>query len=647
MEYIIHFNIAALFVTVFITVFLFFKKDRSKPSNKILLALFISHFLAVIFGIGSPITNNNIHLYSFGFRDLWNYGFLVSHNTTAFLFTLYVIYFLGVHHKKAKKYFLFTSIPFMVSMAIFIMNPFLNWLFYYNDAKIYTHGPMMKVLYFNAYIYMLYATVLVIRSRKRLVPRFKYFSLLVFLACSVFPIVIQMFYPHLLIELFFQSLGLLGILLAVENEDEILDGITKVYNRYAFIMDANAAILGKIPSDLLVVKLSGTSYYNTTLGIDFMNGIMADMADWLKRLDPSISVYDCGKGNFCLMDFGGSYKIVLGLAKATLERFSQKWVYKKAEITIPCQISTFSVPRDISNLEQVMLIIDAPFEGQDNNSGIIFSGAHNYYQRKIDVEHAIEKAMKDRSFRVFYQPIWNRRKNRVDSAEALLRLFDSDLGNIPPDEFIPIAEKNGSIIEIGEFVFAEVCRLISENNMDRLGIVSIDVNLSIVQCMYRGLANSFANILKGYGVNPAMINLEITESVTSSNEFIFLKTMTELRKIGFTFSLDDYGTGYSNLSYIINTPFQIVKLDKSLLWSAGKNERSRIVLQNTIKMLQEMRLKVVVEGVETKEQKKFLEDQKCDYMQGYFFSRPLEETSFLTYCQEHKNEKIQGTAKSN
>ena len=171
------------------------------------------------------------------------------------------------------------------------------------------------------------------------------------------------------------------------------------------------------------------------------------------------------------------------------------------------------------------------------------------------------------------------------------------------------------------------------------GIEYIEVNLSVVQCMSKNLKQLFDETLARYSLDAKYINLEITESATTGNQKVLFDTIKLLNESGFTFSLDDYGTGYSNITYMYDMPFSIIKIDKSILWKAkdpktGEGQKNAIIfLENTIRMLKEMKYSVLVEGVETLEQKMFLESLNCDYQQGYYFSKPVQKQVFADYLR--------------
>ena len=255
-------------------------------------------------------------------------------------------------------------------------------------------------------------------------------------------------------------------------------------------------------------------------------------------------------------------------------------------------------------------------------------------ERNNHIEKIIKRAIDEDHFKIYYQPIYSMEKDRITSAEALLRLIDPDDGFISPGEFIPIAEKNGMIITIGEIVFDKVFRFMNENDLAGLGIEYIEVNLSVVQCMQSELANSVLTIMDRYGIDKKMVNLEITETVATNSPKVLLKNMKILSDNGVTFSMDDFGTGYSNISATAAMPLDIIKLDKSLIDMAYHSPRGKEILMGAVTMVDRMGFKIVAEGIEEKEQFEMLREQGIDYIQGYYFSKPLPEKEFLEYLSK-------------
>lgn len=251
--------------------------------------------------------------------------------------------------------------------------------------------------------------------------------------------------------------------------------------------------------------------------------------------------------------------------------------------------------------------------------------------RRMKMEKIIKRAIEEDNFQVYYQPIYSFKDEKITSAEALLRLIDPEEGFVSPSEFIPIAEQNGTILKIGEMVFEKVFQFISENDIKKIGIQYIEINISAIQCMQEELASDVLMLLDKYGVKKDMINLEITETATVDSPKILLKNMKELFEAGISFSLDDFGTGYSNITSLMSLPLDIIKFDKILVDMASSHERGKGVIDSSVAMVKKMGLKIVAEGIEEEPQVNMLEDMGVDYLQGYYFSRPLPQEKFLEF----------------
>ncbi len=169
--------------------------------------------------------------------------------------------------------------------------------------------------------------------------------------------------------------------------------------------------------------------------------------------------------------------------------------------------------------------------------------------------------------------------------------------------------------------------------MKKLGIRYIEVNLSIMQCEDITLAKRYADVIRSYGIEPSAINLEITETGQMQNRKVLMKNLESLREFGCSFSLDDFGTGESNLNYIVEMPVDIVKFDRSMILSFFTNDKTRLMMEYVTKMIKRMNMKIVAEGVEEEYQLKALEELGIDYIQGYYFSKPVTKDEFIQFIE--------------
>lgn len=261
------------------------------------------------------------------------------------------------------------------------------------------------------------------------------------------------------------------------------------------------------------------------------------------------------------------------------------------------------------------------------------------------VREKIVKALEEDRVEVFYQPIYSVKKQEFTSAEALVRIRNTDGTLLSPGQFIPIAEESGLISVLGERVFEKVCEFLQENSPKTTGIHYVEVNLSVLQCQQRFLADRYIDIMNKYRTEPWYINLEITETGSVSAKNILLENMNKLIDKGVSFSLDDFGNGQSNLDYMIDMPVAIMKLDMNMTQAYFKDLKAKFVVQAIIRLAHELDLFVVAEGVETEEQLKEMTALHVDYIQGFYFSKPLPKEEYLQFLVKHSKEASGGIDK--
>ena len=246
--------------------------------------------------------------------------------------------------------------------------------------------------------------------------------------------------------------------------------------------------------------------------------------------------------------------------------------------------------------------------------------------KHLRILRSLERALERDAVEVFLQPVVDSHTGGIVAAEALARIRDDQGRVIPPGLFIPIAERGGFINQLGEQVFEKTCAFISGHDLAGLGLSWINVNLSPIQCMQRDLAKRFGEILKRHNTPVESIHLEITEQ--SMVDYSMLqRQIRQLQDAGFQFVLDDYGSGYSNLTRVKHYPFINIKLDMEVVWDYFRDRDS--LLPTIIQGFKKMGFSITAEGIETKEMADVLTGIGADYLQGYLFSRPLPMEEFL------------------
>ncbi len=612
-----------------------FHGRTTRQQNQLYILILADIFVCAVACIGVALSawgySPEAHFYEDASRFLYH----VFHVALAPLFGYYVLTVCGNTWQFKKSHIALLAIPFILAEIIIFTNPFTGWLYIYSDASDCVYQWGFYVGWASALVYVFISFVSLLRYW-RAVTAAKRNVMMFFIALMFIGIAVQTLWPTFSIEVFMESMTALGLMLSIEDEDDRIDMVTGAYNRRALMIDLkNFLSIGK-PLCLIGVRISDAGAMHRVMGSSAMDAFLFDVASFFRSILPPYSIYCANSSTFIILLQGVDDEQAARLSGQILERFSQPWDGGKIELNLRATIMRGSLPKDFPTIEDVLYMADSPIPVKDDKK--ILSGRDlGYILRRLEIERALHRGLEEKSFEVYYQPVYEVPGQKLKSAEALLRLHDRVLGSIPPAEFIPAAEQAGIIDNLGEFVLEEVCSFIASGVPDQIGLIDIGVNLSVLQCIQPGFTERVNGIVAAYGVSPRKINFEITESVATTDYNALDHVIRELKDMGFTFSMDDYGTGYSNMQSIFSLDFDAVKIDKGILWSAEKNGIGRAILNNSVRMIREMHRKIIVEGVETEEQINLLTRLSVDFLQGFYFSKPVPKDEFVAMALKEAN----------
>ncbi len=419
-----------------------------------------------------------------------------------------------------------------------------------------------------------------------------------------------------------------------QNAGHVTDMLTGQFNRRFMGEFLNSKFSDHSSFGVIMVAMDNFKYINKSCGVDNGDELLRQVGLYLGGFRTPSQLFRFGLDQFCLVVDGRYMARLPIVAEQVRERFRHSWaMLENARITMSASICVLECPRDAQSYDE---LVDA----LDYSMGIakkVKRGSITYASEldftKVRQEKAIEKsaklAMDKRELLVYYQPIYSVQAQGYNSAEALVRLHDEELGWISPEIFIPLAEKNGLIVEMGEVILDKVCAFIHSCNLSDTVIKYIEVNVSPVQLMQANFASRVKSILEKYDVRPQQINIEITETATIGPSPVVYDNIYRLTEYGITLSLDDFGSGNANVEYLNRLPFTIVKLDKQIIWDSFKDRRAKISLEHTVAMLNELELSIVAEGVEDEQSKTLLSEIGCHFLQGWYFSKAVPEDEFL------------------
>ena len=293
--------------------------------------------------------------------------------------------------------------------------------------------------------------------------------------------------------------------------------------------------------------------------------------------------------------------------------------------------------RDIDMMIDRANVARRSLDGSEKELIALYSDKIINEMRKVDkIESDMEKALMDGEFKVFLQPKWNIEKDELYGAEALVRWIKPDGSMVYPDQFIPVFEQNGFIEKLDFFMLTSVCKML--HNLQKAGMPVFPVSVNQSRRLWDNpeYVKHVESILKRYEVPNNMVELEVTETVFFGEQEKMISIIRELKQKDVMLSMDDFGSGYSSLNLLKDVPFDVLKIDREFFSESVTSESSTWILQKIIEMAEGLNIKVLCEGVETKEQIELLRKLGCKYVQGYYFSKPLSMAEFLEkYFGDH------------
>lgn len=551
--------------------------------------------------------------------------------TVTFVYFVYMLTIIIRNHRLKKWEIVVCTFPFFVEETLILTTYWTGFIYSFDANKMFVHGPLLFVIHLTSFIYIVLALGCTIKYRNRLTTIQRgavYFYTVAILGSMIF----QNLNRNYLVMEFATALSLLLIYLSLENPENYEDKILGTLNHLAFTEILSVYFEKNTPFEILGIQIQGMQYVSETFGVEQSAGIMKKISEYLAARDKHLKLFYISKREFALV---GSlpkehWNVII---KDIRERFKYPFTYNDMNANISGLFCMTAYPENVGTMKDLFDTINYGFVEAKKLGGDITVFASTALvaegRREYQILQILKQALLEERFEVYYQPIYSSSKKRYKCAEALIRLKDEKFGYISPEEFIPIAEKNGLILDIGELVFRKVCEFMSRERIWEKGIRYVDVNLSVVQCMQKDLHKTLLAIMDEYHLEYQYIAFEVTETVAVVSSDMLHSNMRALLDKGIHVSLDDYGTGFSNTASLIQFPFTAIKIDKSMLWTAMESPKAMSALKHIIAMIIDMDMAVIAEGVETQEQADLLTEWGCHLHQGYFYSKPLCEELFL------------------
>jgi diguanylate cyclase (GGDEF)-like protein/PAS domain S-box-containing protein len=380
---------------------------------------------------------------------------------------------------------------------------------------------------------------------------------------------------------------------------------------------------------LLFLDIDHFKLINDSLGHTLGDRLLKDVAARLKGcVREQDTVARVGGDEFVVVLSGVKGEAEAATAASRIVKtITGKFVVQGHSLNTSCSLGISMFPQHSDDCDTLIKYADQAMysakENGRNNFQFFKEDMNTQVVKRLTLENDLRLAIEREEFFLVYQPQMEISSGRIIGLEALIRWQHPKLGLVPPDKFIPITEKTGLILPIGEWVLKTACSQARKWLDDGIYTVPVAVNVSAVQFRQEGFCELIKKVLQETCLPPQYLELELTESLLLSNEDVMFSVLQELKEMGLKLAIDDFGTGYSSLSYLKQFPVNKLKIDRSFIRDISTNSDDAAITTAIINMAKSLNLKVIAEGVETEAQMSFLREHRCDEIQGYYFSKPI------------------------
>lgn len=431
------------------------------------------------------------------------------------------------------------------------------------------------------------------------------------------------------------------------------DYLTKLGNRRHFIDLLEDAIKIQKNSNkymyLILIDLDHFKTINDALGHDIGDKLLIEVSERMQSLtnEHNANISRLGGDEFCILSAEFQTKDTCMsdakvFSKKLLKRVKQTYIIDDHHLYISASLGVSII--DKPTLSAATLIKEADIamyeaKSKGRDSVILFNDELSVrIERKLAIERLLHFAIENREITLMYQPQLNA-QGKVIGCEVLARWSNEQLGFISPDEFIPISEDTGIIIELGYYILQEAFKTFRSWEEKGIELEQLSINISMRQIFHTTFIDDVQRLCEEYLSDTlrSKIIFEMTETSVAEDVSIIIEKMNKLKKCGIRFSMDDFGTGYSSLSYLRQIPIDELKIDKSFIFELNDSNESTNMVKTILNIAKNLNLKIVAEGVETQQQKEFLIKEECNILQGYHFSKPLTKNMFEEYFDSNAN----------
>lgn len=629
------FEYASIIISVLLLVYFGTAKKVASFHNKIFASLVVINAVTALFDVINKIMSYK------GVAVLWldvtTMGYLVTHLIVLPLTFFYVLtsvkdwYDLGLRLK------VITITPIILVLCSLLTNPFTNFIYTYEADGTYIRGEGYILLYGITAFYMIFMLFLLFYYKKHF-TLIKRVTIIIQIVAIVLSMAVQFVFVDYRLETFGITYGFLIMFFMIQNPHDQVDKETGLYNKKAFFDVMRKDMASKKYFNLIEVIITDYNEVTGTLTSESDNTIAYQIGEYLKDLCEGDSVYRVESNLFCVSLSSMAEEDVIKFIRCVRNRFTYPWNQDGYEILFNIKICHIAVPEDIDNINQLIGIVNGVGVKQINKEILSVSDFDlGKLERQSGLNAAISQAFDNNSIEIVFSPSCKLEDKRIVSADTSFRLFDSEIGYIEEDEIIEYAEKNSRIGSLSKLQLDKLIKFMVENNPAKLGLRSVVVMLTSAMCHQVGFIDYLIKSVEENHINPDSICFRISEYTVHQAPELIASIMDELHSKGFRFCLDDYGSGFTNISSIYELSFDVIKISDSVVREALSNSKAKITFESSLELATSLGMRTVVGGIDSEELFELSLNAGCELAQGPYFLSHIDGKELINILVSQEN----------
>ena len=537
------------------------------------------------------------------------------------IFSFYIIAICAVGYKFKGRRNKVLKAPLYALEAMLISNPVTSIFFVTTGKFEYARGVGIYIAYAISGVYLVFIVFLLIRYWYT-INRMKQIAMVYFMFLATAGTAIQMLKPEIKCELLCEAIGLSGIMIMIEKDDDRTDAQSKAYNRTAFVQDIKAYFNLRRDFNVFCLRLENLDVYRKIYGMQTIDKLMVSIASYFMDDGTETDAYHTAFDVFYIIETDKTKEQIAALGEQIANHFNSKFEIGGKELILDSRVLIASCPDQFSSINDIFLLETTDLGRTDKK---VLNGSDlDFLLRRIEVEKAIGRGLSEKKFSIYYYPTYSSDNYSIKIAQVWLRLSDTVIGDIQAEEFMEVAVNSGFIEDIQLRCIEGVCRFLS-NGVDKtdMQLDFILVPVFSAELISNEVLKRIAEYIEHYEIDPSLIAFVIKESFAIYAKETLLKLRSTVEKLGVRLYISDYQAGFLGLNTITDIAFEGVILDMKSIFETDDSQNADIVLVNRTNMIRQLGKKIIISGVNSREYYDKIKTVEFDYVQGSFFSEEV------------------------